>query len=79
MPLNVAPLARELRNRVLARTGHRLRNLNIELSSERVILHGQAATYYVKQLAQHEVLESLPGRRLENDIEVKPDLASHVG
>jgi hypothetical protein len=67
----VAPfpeLRTELETRVLARTGRRVRNLHIELSPERVILRGQAATFHVKQLAQHGVREVLPEVRLENAI-----------
>jgi hypothetical protein len=69
-------LQKELENRVLARTGRRLRNLGIELFPERVILRGQAATYHIKQLAQHELLDLLPGRQLENAIEVRPQRAA---
>ena len=61
-------LRTELETRVLARTGRRVRNLHIELSPERVILRGQAATFHVKQLAQHGVREVLPEVRLENSI-----------
>jgi hypothetical protein len=61
-------LRSELVNRVLVRTGRRVRNLNIELSPERVVLRGQAETFHVKQLAQHGVRELLPEVRLENAI-----------
>jgi hypothetical protein len=63
-------LRTELESRVLARTGRRVRNLNIELSLDCVILRGQAATFHVKQLAQHGVREVLPEVRLENAITV---------
>jgi hypothetical protein len=63
-------LRRELEDRVLARTGRRVRNLDIELLPERVVLHGLAATYHVKQLAQQGVREYLPDVRLDNAIEV---------
>jgi hypothetical protein len=72
MAPSFVPLEKELKNRVLARTGRRLRNLGIELFPERVILRGQAATYHVKQLAQHDLLDLLAGRKLENAIEVSP-------
>jgi hypothetical protein len=71
MAPSFAFLEKELASRVLARTGRRLRNLGIELFPERIILRGQAASYHIKQLAQHEVLEFLPGRCLENAIEVR--------
>ena len=60
----------ELENHIMARTGRRLRNLDINLSSEGVILKGQAQTFYVKQLAQHGVREVLPNIHLDNAIQV---------
>lgn len=63
-------LRRELETHVLARTSHRVRGLDIELSSDGVKLSGQTNTFYIKQLAQHSVLEMLPNVRLENAIEV---------
>ena len=47
-----------------------MRNLAIELSSERIVLRGRADTYYVKQLAQHGIRDVLPQVRLENAIVV---------
>ena len=55
---------------VTARTGRRVQNLDIELCPEGVVLRGSADSYYVKQLAQHGVLEVLPNVRLENAIKV---------
>jgi hypothetical protein len=60
----------ELEQRVQARTGRRVRDLQIELSPERIVLHGQTNTYHVKQLAQHGVRDLLPNVRLENAIRV---------
>jgi hypothetical protein len=65
-------LQQELERRVQNRTGRRVRNLAIELSPERVVLRGLAATYHVKQLAQHGVRDVLPQVRLENAIVVDP-------
>lgn len=61
-------LQRELETRVLARTGRRVRGLDIELSTECVKLSGETKEYYVKQLAQQSVRELLPNVRLENAI-----------
>lgn len=61
----------ELARRVQDRTGRRIRNLTIDLCDERVILRGQAVSYYVKQLAQHGVRDLLPDVRLENTIVVE--------
>ena len=68
MLLPFPELRAELIDRVLARTGRRILNLNIELSPERVILRGRAANFHVKQLAQHGIREILPEVRLENAI-----------
>jgi hypothetical protein len=65
-------LQQELERRVQNRTGRRVRNLAIELSPERVVLRGLAATYHVKQLAQHGIRDVLPQVRLENAIVVDP-------
>lgn len=63
-------LRQQLEQCVQARTGRRVRNLDIELTSERIVLRGHADTYYVKQLAQHGVRDLLPQVRLENAIVV---------
>jgi hypothetical protein len=70
MPLNLLQLRVELENRVLARTGRQVRNLDIELLPEGVVLKGQAMSFYVKQLAQQGVREFLPHVRLDNAIQV---------
>jgi hypothetical protein len=64
-------LRSDLESHVRARTGRRLRNLDIELFPERIILHGQANTFHVKQLAQQGVRDLLPDVYLENAIEVR--------
>jgi hypothetical protein len=64
------PLQNELERQIHSRTGRRIRNLDIELQPERVVLRGRAATYYLKQLAQHGVRDVLPQVRLENAIVV---------
>ena len=61
-------LRQELEQRLRARLGNRLRNLEIRLSDEGVTLNGTAPTYHVKQLAQHSVWELLPSVRLFNAI-----------
>jgi hypothetical protein len=66
----VPQLQNEVERQVQSRTGRRIRQLSVQLDRERVILHGRAATYYLKQLAQHGVRDVLPQARLENAIEV---------
>lgn len=64
-------LQNELENHVALRTARRIRNLAIEVGPGRVVLRGQASSYYLKQLAQHGVRELLPQVRLENSITVE--------
>jgi hypothetical protein len=63
-------LKQDLECHVLTRTGRRIRNLAIELRPERIVLRGEASTYYVKQLAQHGIRDVLPHVNLENAIVV---------
>lgn len=55
---------------VHARTGGRLKNFLVELSPDRVVLQGNANSFYVKQLAQQGVRELLPQLPLQNAIDV---------
>jgi hypothetical protein len=65
------PLAEELEEQVQSRTNRGVRNLSIEFRPGRVVLHGQTNSYYFKQLAQEELIASLPpDLRLENAISV---------
>ena len=68
--LDSSQLKSQLERNVQVRTGRRVRHLAIEVHPERVVLRGQAATYYVKQLAQHGVRDLLPYVPLENTIAV---------
>jgi hypothetical protein len=70
MSLPCPDLEHELEHRISQRTGRRVRNLKVELQAERVVLHGMATHYYIKQLAQHGVRELLPHIHLENGITV---------
>jgi hypothetical protein len=60
-----------LERSVHSRTARQVRHLAIEIHPERVILRGQARTYYVKQLAQHAVRDLLPDVPLANVIAVE--------
>jgi hypothetical protein len=59
-----------LERSVQLRTGRQIQHLAIEIQAERVILRGQATTYYLKQLAQQAVREILPHAPLANVIAV---------
>ncbi len=70
MTVDFPRLRQELESRVRARTGGRLRKLDIELSPDGVVLHGETTTFHVKQLAQHGIRDLLPNVDLRNDIVV---------
>ena len=66
-------LVEVVRQRVIERTGRRVRNLVVEIagSGDAVVIRGRAASFHVKQLAQHGVRDALPTARLENAIVVE--------
>ena len=63
-----------LERHVRTRTGRRIRNLAIELDPNRVVLRGQASSFYVKQMAQQGIRDFLPDLLLENSIVVEKSL-----
>jgi len=67
---NHLDLQKELEQKIRARIGNRLRNLEVRLSPDGITLCGQAPTFYVKQLVQHSIWEILPKARLNNTIVV---------
>jgi hypothetical protein len=56
--------------RVENRTGRRVRNLAVEVGTERLVLRGRVNSFHIKQLAQAAAREAMPGVLLENAIEV---------
>jgi hypothetical protein len=60
-----------LEEKILGRTGRRVRDLWIELSEECITLHGRTETYHVKQLALSAIREALPQFKILNGIEVE--------
>jgi hypothetical protein len=60
----------KIRTRIESRLGGRVRNLVVRLFDGTVVLEGQCATYYTKQLAQHAALGILEDEHLENAIVV---------
>jgi hypothetical protein len=59
-----------IRQRIESRLHGRVRNLAVRVSGKTVVLEGQCATYYTKQLAQHAALGILEDEHLENEIAV---------
>ena len=63
-------LARRIEEVVTSRTGVAIRNLQVQVTGERVVLSGRTTSYYHKQLATHAVINAIDERTLLNDIEV---------
>jgi osmotically-inducible protein OsmY len=59
-----------IRKRIESRLQGRVRNLKVRVAGGVVILEGQCATYYSKQLAQHAAMGILDDEHLENAIVV---------
>jgi hypothetical protein len=57
------------------RLGSRVRNFRLLILRERLVLSGQATSYYVKQLAQHAVMAEARAALVVNNIEVIPEMA----
>jgi hypothetical protein len=68
MASNVETLLEE---KILGRTGRRVRDLRIEFDNECITLHGRTETYHVKQLALSAIREALPQFKILNGIEVE--------
>lgn len=59
-----------LQTHVERRLGGRVRHFHLEVLAEGVVLRGYARSYYVKQLAQHAVMDASDVPILANEIEV---------
>jgi hypothetical protein len=56
---------------VAARTGRRVRDLQVEVHEEGLILRGRSLSYYAKQLAQHAAMDASGLRIRSNRIVVE--------
>jgi len=59
-----------IRKRIESRLPGRVRNLTVRIDDDVVILEGECATFYTKQLAQHAAMGVLDNEHLENAIVV---------
>ena len=69
-PRDAALLAARIERAVQQETGRSVRNLNVEVSREGVVLTGFCSTYYCKQLAQHAAMIVARTADVINSIEV---------
>jgi hypothetical protein len=60
-----------IQQRIESRLLGRVRNLLVRVFDGVVVLEGQCATYYTKQLAQHTAMGILDDQHLENSIVVR--------
>ncbi len=63
-------LAVAIRQRIESRLAGRVHDLAIRVRGETIVLEGNCATFYTKQLAQHAALGVLEDEQLENAIVV---------
>jgi hypothetical protein len=68
--LGTADGVTELEAHVQCRLGGQIREFRLVMADKGLILRGHARTYYVKQLAQHAVMEATGLPILANEIEV---------
>jgi hypothetical protein len=61
----------DLRELVQERTHHRVRELTVAYQNNRVVLRGITDSFYLKQLAQHGIMDVMPNARVENAIIVR--------
>ena len=59
-----------LERQIQSRLGTRVKDLRIEVRAGGLVIHGRAATYHAKQLAQHAAVELAGVPVLVNDIDV---------
>jgi osmotically-inducible protein OsmY len=64
------PLNERIESQVMSKLRGRLRTFSVDLVSGRLVLRGEARSYHVKQLAQHEVMEMTDRPILSNRIRV---------
>ena len=65
----------QLENWIEQRTSGRVRDVSVEIIGRRVVVHGHAGSYYVRQLALAAVLEVLQPERVEQ-VELDIDVGS---
>ena len=65
------PAVEQLEALVQRRLHGQVRNLHLSMGDQGFTLKGQTSTYYVKQLAQHAVMEITGLAILANEIEVR--------
>jgi hypothetical protein len=60
----------QIEEQIRRRTGGRVQHVCVQIDDERVVIHGDAPTYYSMQLAVAAASERFPDREIINAIEV---------
>ncbi|MFK8114191.1 MAG: BON domain-containing protein [Rubripirellula sp.] len=55
-----------------------LRNVNVEVDNQRVVLTGTVPSYYMKQMAQETARKVCPNRQLTNDLNVPEEVVGQA-
>jgi hypothetical protein len=63
-------LNNEVESQIERRTGGRVRQVCVQVNGEKVVIYGEAPTYYAMQLATAAVVDLLPNHEIINAIEV---------
>ncbi len=69
-PKGVRDLASTVAARIQARTHGQVRELQVEVADEQVVIRGRARTHYAKQLALHGVIDLIAAQNITNEIVV---------
>jgi hypothetical protein len=63
-------LSDEVESQIERRTGGRIRQACVQVDDEKVIIYGEAPTYYIMQLATAACADLFPNHEIINAIEV---------
>jgi hypothetical protein len=63
-------LAADIERAIRVRTGRTVHGLRVKVTKKGIVLSGNCASYYTKQLAQHAAMTLLVNEKLQNEIEV---------
>lgn len=63
-------LAEKIELAVQVRTGGRIRGLQVRICDGGIVISGQVATYYTKQLVTHAAMEACDELLVTNEVEV---------
>jgi hypothetical protein len=69
-PAGEEPLAQAVRRHIETNTWGRIRELEVELTVDRVIVHGYSPSYYLIQRALLAVREVFPSKPVSLDVQI---------